>query len=114
MDGDAPLSVPDDHVQPFQLENGAARGRLVRLGPAVETVIRGHGYPEPVAALLTQALALAALVRSRISWAADTWRLRSIRAGIPTAIRESSTLPGRRLPIAPTTIFVSPTSSKAW
>tara|TARA_R110000868_G_scaffold46376_3_gene153213 strand:- start:78 stop:1013 length:936 start_codon:yes stop_codon:yes gene_type:complete len=62
MDGDAPLSVPDDHVQPFQLENGAARGRLVRLGPAVETVIRGHGYPEPVAALLTQALALAALV----------------------------------------------------
>jgi molecular chaperone Hsp33 len=46
MDGDAPLSIPDDHVQPFQLENGAARGRLVRLGPAAETVIQGHGYPE--------------------------------------------------------------------
>jgi molecular chaperone Hsp33 len=62
MDGDAPLSIPDDHVQPFQLENGAARGRLVRLGPAAETVIQGHGYPEPVATLLAQALALAALV----------------------------------------------------
>ena len=62
MDADAPLSIPDDHVQPFQLENGAARGRLVRLGPAVATVIEGHGYPEPVAALLTQSLALAALV----------------------------------------------------
>lgn len=55
-------SVPDDLVQPYQLENGAARGRLVRLGPAAQTVIAGHGYPEPVAELLTQALALAALV----------------------------------------------------
>ena len=66
MDGDAspPLvpEVPDDLVQPFQVESGAARGRLVRLGPAVETVIAGHRYPEPVAALLTQAIALSALV----------------------------------------------------
>ena len=62
MDGEARPSNPDDHVQPFQLENAAARGRLVRLGSAADTVIRGHGYPEPVAALLTQALALAALV----------------------------------------------------
>lgn len=62
MDGNTPASIPDDQVQPFQLENGAARGRLVRLGPAAETVIQGHGYPEPVAALLTQSLALAALV----------------------------------------------------
>ena len=28
MDGNTPASIPDDHVQPFQLENGAARGRL--------------------------------------------------------------------------------------
>lgn len=66
MDGDAlsPASaeIPDDLVQPFQVENGAARGRLVRLGPAVQTVIAGHQYPEPVAVLLTQAIALSALV----------------------------------------------------
>lgn len=66
MDGDAlpsaPPQVPDDLVQPYQVENGAARGRLVRLGPAVQTVIDGHQYPEPVAMLLTQAIALSALV----------------------------------------------------
>lgn len=69
MDGDAlpPVppefsEIPDDLVQPFQVENGVARGRLVRLGPAVQTVIDGHQYPEPVAALLTQAIALSALV----------------------------------------------------
>lgn len=66
MDGDAlsPTSpeTPDDLVQPFQVENGVARGRLVRLGPAVQTVIAGHQYPEPVAVLLTQAIALSALV----------------------------------------------------
>jgi molecular chaperone Hsp33 len=69
MDDDAVSPAPpqsseiyDDLVQPFQVENGATRGRLVRLGPAVQTVIAGHQYPEPVAALLTQAIALSALV----------------------------------------------------
>ena len=69
MDGDtlSPNSsrsngVPDDFVQPFQIESDAARGRLVCLGPAVQRVIAGHQYPEPVAALLTQAIALSALV----------------------------------------------------
>jgi molecular chaperone Hsp33 len=57
-----PVGIPDDVVQPFQIESGAARGRLVRLGPAVQTVIAGHRYPEPVATLLTQAIALSALV----------------------------------------------------
>lgn len=62
MDASSTPSLPDDLVQPYQLENGAARGRLVRLGPAAQSVVAGHGYPEPVAELLTQALALAALV----------------------------------------------------
>ncbi len=67
MDGDTaspplPPAASDDLVQPFQVENGAARGRLVRLGPAVQNVIDGHQYPEPVAALLTQAIALSVLV----------------------------------------------------
>ena len=57
-----PPESTDDLVQPFQIENGAARGRLVRLGPAVQQVIAGHQYPEPVAAMLTQAIALSALV----------------------------------------------------
>ncbi|MEE2720736.1 MAG: Hsp33 family molecular chaperone HslO [Pseudomonadota bacterium] len=52
----------DDLVQPFQIENNTARGRLVRLGPVAQTVIGGHDYPEPVASLLSEMLALTALV----------------------------------------------------
>lgn len=54
--------TPDDLIQPFQLESGAARGRLVRLGPAADAVISGHDYPEPVASLVSGMLALASLV----------------------------------------------------
>lgn len=62
MEGAGPVPVPDDIVQPFQIESGAARGRLVRLGSAAARVIGGHDYPEPVAALLSEMLALAVLV----------------------------------------------------
>ena len=62
MDDAGPVSIPDDLVQPFQIESGAARGRLVRLGPAAQAVIGGHRYPEPVAAIMSQTLALAVLV----------------------------------------------------
>ncbi len=64
MDGSpTPLpQVPDDLVQPFQLENNVARGRLVRLGPAAQAIVAAHDYPEPVAALISEMLALTALV----------------------------------------------------
>ena len=62
MEGSGPPPVPDDLVQPFQIESGAARGRLVRLGPAAQAVLDGHSYPEPVATLLSETLALAVLV----------------------------------------------------
>lgn len=52
--------LDDDLVQPFQLEGQAIRGRLVRLGPLVDDIVSRHAYPEPVAVLLAQALALAA------------------------------------------------------
>ena len=55
-------SMPDNLVQPFQLENNVARGRLVRLGSSLQDILAGHQYPEPVATLLSEMLALAALV----------------------------------------------------
>ncbi len=42
------------------------RGRIVRLGPAVDDVLNRHAYPEPVANLLGEACALAALVGSSL------------------------------------------------
>ena len=62
---DSPMEnrlIPDDIVQPFQLENAVARGRLVRLGPAAQEILNAHEYPDPVAAILAETLALAALV----------------------------------------------------
>ena len=52
--------TPIDQVQPFQIERGGTRGRLVRLGPLIDTVLAQHDYPEPVALLLAEMLSLAA------------------------------------------------------
>ena len=32
------LGISDDLVQPFQIESTALRGRLVRLGPVIDTI----------------------------------------------------------------------------
>ncbi|HUZ71394.1 MAG TPA: Hsp33 family molecular chaperone HslO [Stellaceae bacterium] len=57
--------VPDDLVQPFQIDPFQLRGQLVRLGPLIDRILTQHAYPEPVAALLGEAIALAvALARA--------------------------------------------------
>jgi molecular chaperone Hsp33 len=60
--------ITDNFIQPFQLENIAARGRMVRLGKVVEDVLGNHDYPEPVALLLGELLALAALVSGALKF----------------------------------------------
>src|SRR5687767_3243206 len=50
----------DDIVLPFHVEGLNIRGRLARLGPALDTILRQHAYPRPVSRLLGEALALAA------------------------------------------------------
>ena len=62
----APL--PDDGVAAFQIEGEAVRGRLARLGPAIDEILQAHAYPEPVANLLGEACALAALVGSNLKF----------------------------------------------
>lgn len=49
----------DDIVQPFQIDPFRLRGRLVRLGPALDRVLTRHDYPAPVATLLGEAITLA-------------------------------------------------------
>jgi molecular chaperone Hsp33 len=62
------LSVPDDLVGAFQIEGEPVRGRIARLGPSVDQILRAHDYPEPVANLLGEACALAALVGSNLKF----------------------------------------------
>jgi molecular chaperone Hsp33 len=63
----------DDLVQPFQLDSatgGAPRltGRLARLGAVVDDVLGRHDYPDPVAELLGQALALSATLAGALKF----------------------------------------------
>jgi len=63
----APDALPDsaaavDAALGFALPARHARGRLVRLGPALEEILAAHDYPAPIAHLLAEALALTALL----------------------------------------------------
>jgi molecular chaperone Hsp33 len=52
---------PSDNVsQPFRLEASGLRGRLVRVGAAVDALLGRHAYPEPVSTLLGELVVLAA------------------------------------------------------
>jgi len=52
----------DDIILPFRLEDADVRGRLVRMGSAIDTILSAHDYPEEVATLLGEALTLAAVM----------------------------------------------------
>jgi len=66
---DAPIAAPtDDFAAAFQIEGWPVRGRLVRLGEAVDKILSAHAYPEPVAALLGEACVLAAIVGSALKF----------------------------------------------
>ena len=58
----------DDIVQPFQIEDLGIRGRLVRLGPLVDEVLKRHDYPEAVSRLLGEALALTVMIGSALKF----------------------------------------------
>ena len=60
--------IPDDLVGAFQIEGEPVRGRVVRLGPAIDQILRAHDYPEQVANLLGEACALASLVGSNLKF----------------------------------------------
>jgi molecular chaperone Hsp33 len=53
-----------DRVLRFSLPERNARGRAVRLGPALDTVLDAHDYPPSIRRLLAEALALTALLGS--------------------------------------------------
>ncbi|MCW2282725.1 molecular chaperone Hsp33 [Rhodoblastus acidophilus] len=52
----------DDAVLPFAVEALDMRGRIARLGPALDTILTRHAYPAPVAKLLGEAAALCVLL----------------------------------------------------
>lgn len=59
----------DDLLLAFQLTSGAFRGRLSRLGAAIDGILARHDYPPPVAALLAETVALAAVLAGALKYA---------------------------------------------
>jgi molecular chaperone Hsp33 len=67
MIDDDPLRRDDtgfDRVLAFTVPARHARGRMVRLGPVLETVLSAHDYPRVVKHVLAEALVLTALMGS--------------------------------------------------
>jgi len=58
----------DDIVLPFAVEALDVRGRVVRLGDAVDTLVARHGYPDAVARVVGEAAALTALLGSSLKF----------------------------------------------
>ncbi|MGN6489330.1 MAG: Hsp33 family molecular chaperone [Devosia sp.] len=58
----------DDVVVPFTVDGLDSRGRIVRLGPALDAILTRHNYPAPVARLLGEAVVLAALSGSSLKF----------------------------------------------
>jgi molecular chaperone Hsp33 len=65
---EAPPLSADDLVAAFQIEGWPVRGRVARLSDVVDDILNRHAYPEPVANLLGEACALAALVGSSLKF----------------------------------------------
>jgi molecular chaperone Hsp33 len=65
----APSPVPvDDAALPFEVASLDLRGRLTRLGPALDDILTKHDYPAPVGKLLGEAIVLATLLGSSLKF----------------------------------------------
>lgn len=58
----------DDIVTPFEIKPLGARGRTVRLGASITGLLAQHNYPDDVAAVLAEAIALTALLGTTLKF----------------------------------------------
>jgi molecular chaperone Hsp33 len=65
----APSAVPvDDAVIPFEVNALDLRGRLTRMGPALDEILTKHDYPPAVGKLLGEAIVLTTLLGSSLKF----------------------------------------------
>jgi molecular chaperone Hsp33 len=63
------LSIPADNVVlPFQITPFATRGRVVRLGGVVDSIVKRHDYPPLVARTLAEMIAMAAALAATLKY----------------------------------------------
>ncbi len=67
MSAPGPVALPEtgnDRLLNFTIPGRDARGRVVRLGPVLETILAAHAYPPAITHLLAEALVVTALIGS--------------------------------------------------
>ena len=65
----APSAVPvHDALLPFEVASLDLRGRLIKLGPALDEILAKHAYPPQVSKLLGEAIMLATLLGSSLKF----------------------------------------------
>lgn len=62
------LEGADDRILPFQAEGLDVRGRVIRLGSAIDTMLKRHDYPAPVSRALAEATALTVLLGTTLKF----------------------------------------------
>jgi len=76
-----------DRALGFTIPAQHARGRAVRLGPLIDTILAAHDYPAPIEALLGEALTLAALIGSTLKDAGGQLTMQAqTRTGVVTLL----------------------------
>ena len=68
MSRPAASAFRDDYVRPYRLAGSTLRGRLVRLGPALDTILRRHAYPDTVSRAVGEAAALSAALAQSLDF----------------------------------------------
>src|SRR5712671_4471539 len=58
----------DDTILPFEVAALDLRGRVVRLGPALDDILGRHGYPASISKLLGEAIVLTVLLGSSLKF----------------------------------------------
>ncbi|WP_425410345.1 Hsp33 family molecular chaperone [Hyphococcus sp.] len=58
----------DDLILPFQVADTAVRGRIVRLGGAIDEILSAHQFPDPVSELLGEAVALVSMMGASLKF----------------------------------------------
>jgi molecular chaperone Hsp33 len=62
------FEAADDVVLPFSVAPLDTRGRVVRLGPSIDTILTRHGYPDAVARAIGEAAALTVLLGASLKF----------------------------------------------
>ena len=61
-------TADDNVIQTFQLDVSNFRGRAVRIGSALDEILKPHDYPAPVAHLVAETITLAVLLSSMLKY----------------------------------------------